>query len=226
MTKRTFAVIGLGRFGFAMATTLTELGHEVIGIDSDEEHVARISDYVAQAVQLDATDEKALRASGIQDVDIAVISIGERIDSSLLVVMLVKELGIPTIIAKATTALHGRILERLGVSRIVFPERDMAIRVAHSLVVPNVLDYIELSRDFSIVEMPAPRAFVGRSLRELALRANYGLTLIAIKRVARPGEDGATIVAPLPDDRIESGDVLSLLGPTERLSRLDGLLKD
>jgi trk system potassium uptake protein TrkA len=226
MTKRTFAVVGLGRFGFAMATTLTELGHEVIGIDSDEEKVARISDHVAQAVQLDATDERALRASGIQDVDVAVISIGERIESSLLVVMLVKELGIPTIIAKATTALHGRILEKLGVSRVVFPERDMAIRVAHSLVVPNVLDYIELSRDFSIVEMPAPRAFVGRTLRELALRTSYGLTLIAIKRAMRPDRAEATIVAPLADDRIEPGDVLSLLGPTERLSKLEVLLKD
>jgi len=226
MTKRTFAVIGLGRFGFAMATTLTELGHEVIGIDSNDENVARISDFVAQAIQLDATDEKALRASGIQDVDVAVISIGERIDSSLLVVMLVKELGIPTIIAKATTALHGRILERLGVSRVVFPERDMAIRVAHSLVVPNVLDYIELSRDFSIVELPTPRVFVGRTLRELALRTTYGLTLIAIKRAARPGQDEATVVAPLADDRIEAGDVLSLLGSTERLSDLEGLLKD
>jgi trk system potassium uptake protein TrkA len=226
MTKRTFAVIGLGRFGSAIATTLTELGHEVIGIDSDEERVARLSDFVAQAVQLDATDEKALRASGIQDVDVAIISIGERIDSSLLVVMLVRELGIPTIIAKATTALHGRILERLGVSRAIFPERDMAIRVAHSLVVPNVLDYIELSRDFSIVEMPAPRAFVGRTLRELALRTSYGLTLIAIKRGGRPGQGDVTIVAPLADDRIEVGDVLSLLGSNERLSKLDGLLKE
>ena len=149
MTKRTFAVIGLGRFGFAMATTLTDLGHEVIGIDSNEEHVARISDFVAQAVQLDATDEKALRAAGIQDVDVAIISIGERIDSSLLVVDAREGAGDPIIIAKATTPLHGRILEKLGVSRVIFPERDMAIRVAHSLVVQNVLDYIELSRDFS-----------------------------------------------------------------------------
>ena len=226
MTKRTFAVIGLGRFGFAMATTLTDLGHEVIGIDSNEEHVARISDFVAQAVQLDATDEKALRAAGIQDVDVAIISIGERIDSSLLVVMLVKELGIPIIIAKATTPLHGRILEKLGVSRVFFPVRDMAIRVAHSLVVQNVLDYIELSRDFSIVEIPAPRAFAGRTLRELALRTSYGLTLIAIKRAARPGQGDVTVVAPLADDRIEKGDVLSLLGSNERLSQLDALLKE
>jgi trk system potassium uptake protein TrkA len=225
MTKRSFAVVGLGRFGSAIATTLTELGHEVIGIDSDGEHVERLSDFVTQAVQLDATDEKALRASGIQDVDVAIISIGEHIESSLLVVMLVKELGIPTILAKATTALHGRILERLGVSRVIFPERDMAIRVAHSLVLPNILDYIELSRDFSIVEMPAPREFVGRTLSELALRTTFGLTLIAIKRATRPGEHEATIVAPLAADRIEAGDILSLLGSNERLSQLDRFLR-
>ena len=226
MMKRTFAVIGLGRFGSAMATTLTELGHEVIGIDTDEERVARIGDFVAQAIQLDATDEKALRASGIADVDVAIISIGEKIDSSLLVVMLVKELEISTIIAKATTALHGRILEKLGVSRVIFPERDMAIRVAHSLVVPNVLDYIELSRYFSIVEVPAPAAFVGKTLRELALRTTHGLTLITVKRAARPGQDETTIVAPLAEERIEAGDVLSLLGPNERLSQLDRWLKE
>jgi len=224
MAKRSFAVIGLGRFGSAMATTLAELGHEVIGIDGNEEKVARLSDVVSQAVQLDATDEKAIKAAGIQDVDVAIISIGENIESSVLVAMLVKELGIPTIIAKAITALHGRILERLGVSRVVFPERDMAVRVAHSLVVPNVLDYIELSRDFSIVEMPAPAEFVGRTLKELALRPRYGLTLIAIKRASAAGGE-TTNVAPAAEDRIEAGDVLSLLGSNERVSQLDALLR-
>jgi len=225
MAKRSFAVIGLGRFGSAMATTLAELGHEVIGIDGDEEKVARLSDLVSQAVQLDATDEKAIKAAGIQDVDVAVISIGENIESSVLIAMLVKDLGIPTIIAKAITPLHGRILERLGVSRVIFPERDMAVRVAHSLVVPNVLDYIELSRDFSIVEMPAPPEFVGRTLKELALRPRYGLTLIAIKRAAVAGGSETTNVAPAAEDRIEAGDVLSLLGSNERVSQLDALLR-
>lgn len=225
MTKRSFAVIGLGRFGAAIATTLTELGHDVLGIDASEERVERLSDIVAHAVQLDATDEKAIRAAGIQDVDVAVISIGERIDSSLLVVMLVKELGIPTIVAKATTPLHGRILEKLGVSRVIFPERDMAIRVAHSLVVPHALDYIELSRDFSIVEIPAPREFVGKTLKELALRSRYGLTLIVLKRPAQAGRGLLTVVAPPADDPILAGDVLSLLGPNDRLAQLDTLLR-
>ncbi len=225
MKKRSFAVIGLGRFGSAMATTLAELGHDVIGIDGNEEHVRNLSDVISYAVELDATDEKALKAAGIADVDVAVISIGENIESSLLVVMLVKEIGIPTIVAKATTPLHGRILEKLGVSRVIFPEREMAVRVAHSLVVPNVLDYIELSRDFSIVEIPAPPDFVGKSIRQLELRPRLGLTLIAIKRNSRTGDGEFTNIAPTADDRIESGDVLALLGSNERLGQLDKLLR-
>ena len=138
MAKRTFAVIGLGRFGSAMATTLSQLGHEVIGIDGDDDRVTALADQVSHTVKLDATDERALRAAGIKDVDVAVVSIGENIESSLLVVTLVKELGIANIVAKAVTPLHGRILEKLGVTRVVFPEREMAVRVAHSLVIPNV----------------------------------------------------------------------------------------
>ena len=221
MARRSFAVIGLGRFGSATATTLVELGQDVIGIDGSEDKVREMSDSVLQAVQLDATDERALRAAGIQNVDVAVISIGEDIESSLLVVMLVKELGIKTIIAKAVTPLHGRILERLGVSRVIFPEREMAQRLAHSLVVPNVLDYIELSRDFSIIELPAPQEFVGKTLKQLELRPRYGLTLIAVKR---PGEKGiVTNIAPAADDVIQPGDVLALLGSNERLAQLDRL---
>jgi trk system potassium uptake protein TrkA len=221
MARRSFAVIGLGRFGSATALTLSELGQDVIGIDSSEERVREMSDVLLQAVQLDATDEKALRAAGIHTVDVAIISIGENIESSVLVVMLVKELGVKTIIAKAVTPLHGRILEKLGVSRVVFPEREMAQRLAHSLVVPNVLEYIELSRDFSIVEIPAPEAFVGKSLRELGLRSRYGLTLIALKRQTDRGL--VTNIAPGADDRIQASDVLALLGSHERLAELDRL---
>jgi trk system potassium uptake protein TrkA len=224
MKKLSFAVIGLGRFGSAMATTLTELGQDVIGVDGSEERVQKHADTIRSAMQLDATDERALRAAGIQDVDVAVISIGENIEASLLAVMLVKDLGVPRIIAKAVTPLHGRILERIGVNRVIFPEREMAIRVAHSLVVANVLDYIELSRDFSIIEMPAPAEFADKSLKDLQLRNRYGLTLIAIKRKSRTGEE-VTNVAPNADDQIHAGDVLALLGSNERLSQLDKLLK-
>lgn len=224
MKRKQFGVIGLGRFGSAMAMTLTELGHDVIGVDGDEARVQQLADVITHALQIDATDEKALRAAGIQDVDVAVVSIGENIESSLLVVMQLRELGIGTIVAKAVTPLHGRILEKLGVSRVIFPEREMAIRIAHSLVMPNVIDYIELSRDFSIVEVPAPDAFVGRTLKQLELRPRLGLTLIAIKRQADGGAGVITNIAPSADETIRSGDVLALLGSNERLNQLDQLL--
>ena len=225
MAKRTFAVIGLGRFGAAMATTLAQLGHDVTGIDGDEDKVRAVADLISLALQLDATDEKALRAAGIRDVDVAVVSIGENIESSLLVVTLLQEIGIKQIVAKAVTALHGRILEKLGVSRVVFPEREMAIRVAHGLVMPNVLDYIELSSDFSIVEVPAPLEFVGKTLREIGLRARFGLTTIAIKHLPKNGLVTLANIAPGPDDVIQAGDVLSLLGHNERLGQLETMLK-
>ena len=225
MAKRTIAVIGLGRFGYAMATTLASLGHEVIGIDGDEDKVRAIADIVSLGMQLDATDEKALRGAGIHDVDWAVVSIGENIESSLLVVTLLREIGITRIVAKAVTALHGRILEKLGVTRVVFPEREMAIRVAHSLVIPNVIDYIELSSDFSIVEVPAPPDFVGKCLRDIGLRARFGLTTIAIKHLKKDGTVASTNIAPGPDDVIQDGDVLSLLGGHDRLGELESTLK-
>jgi len=225
VARRQFAVIGLGRFGSAMATTLAELGHDVIGVDGDAERVRQLADTITQAVELDATDERALRSVGIQDVDVAVVSIGENIESSLLVVMQLRELGVGTIVAKAVTPLHGRILEKLGVSRVIFPEREMAVRVAHGLVMPNVIDYIELSRDFSIVEVPAPKMFLGQTLKELALRPKYGLTLIAIKRRPSPAAAEVTNISPAADEVIRPGDVLSLLGSNERLTALDAILK-
>jgi trk system potassium uptake protein TrkA len=225
LAKRTFAVIGLGRFGSAMANTLASLGHEVIGIDGDEDKVRAVADVVSLAMQLDATDEKALRGAGIKDADVTIVSIGENIEASLLVVTLLHELGIKRIVAKAVTALHGRILEKLGVSRVVFPEREMAIRVAHSLVIPNVIDYIELSKDFSIVEVQAPPEFVGKTLRDIGLRARFGLTTIAIKHVKADGGVLSTNIAPGPDDVIQQGDLLSLLGSHERLGQLETTLK-
>src|SRR3990167_2136416 len=186
-----------------MATTLAELGHDVIGVDGDEDRVHQLADLITHAIQLDATDEKALRAACIHDVDVAVVSIGENIESSPLVVMQLRKLGIETIVAKAVTPLHGRILEKLGVSRVIFPEREMAVRIAHGLVMPNVIDYIELSRDFSIVEVPAPAMFVGRTLKQLELRPKYGLTLIAIKRRPSPSTPEVTNISPSADETIQ-----------------------
>jgi trk system potassium uptake protein TrkA len=221
VTKRSFAVIGLGRFGMAMATTLAELGQEVIGIDSREEPVRAVAPLVAQAVQLEATDEKALRSVGVQDVDVAVVSIGEHLEASLLAVVQVIQLGVPEVIAKAVTPLHGTILHKLGVARVVYPEREMAIRVARGLVVPSALDYFELSKDCSLVEVPAPPDWAGKTLMELSLRKRFGVTLIAIRRKSDGGGQESTLISPPAEECIAAGDVLAVLGAADRIAEFD-----
>jgi trk system potassium uptake protein TrkA len=221
--KKHYAVIGLGRFGFSVAKTLSKYGAEVIAIDSQEERVKKTADFVAYAVQLDAIDEKALRSVGVQNVDTAIVSIGENIEASILVVMLLKELGIRNIIAKAVTTLHGKVLENLGVKRIIFPERDMAIRVAHSLIRPSVLEQLELSQEYSIVELPSPSNLIGKTLKDTQLRTRYGVNLIAIKRKITT-EKGiikdSWNVNPLPTDTIEKEDILVLIGLNEDLDKI------
>ena len=218
MSKRLYAVIGLGRFGSAVASTLVSLGQDVIGLDDNEDRVREMGE-VTSALQIDATDIRALRQAGVNEADVAVISIGENIEASLLVVMQVKDLGVPRIIAKAVTPLHGRILEKLGVTRVIFPEREMAERTARSLVIPNALDYITLSSDYSIVEVTVPPSFVGQTLRSLDLRARHGLMLVAIKRKI-DGEE-QTLVAPPADEVLRAGDVLALLGRNEQLAKIE-----
>lgn len=220
--KKQIAVIGLGRFGYSVAKTLSESGSEIIAIDREEEKVKAVSDFVTYAVQLDAMDEKALRSVGVQNVDTAIVSIGERIEASILVVMILKEMGIKNIIAKAVTPLHGRVLENLGVHRVVYPERDMAVRIAHSLTRPKILEELELSQEYSIVELPVPRDFVGKSVKEIQLRTKYGVNLIAIKRKVIEKEKKMDIwnVNPLPTDKMEEGDILVLIGSNENLCKL------
>jgi trk system potassium uptake protein TrkA len=219
MSKRLYAVIGLGRFGSAVASTLVSLGQDVIGVDDNEDRVREMGELTTNALQIDATDLRALRQAGIAEADVAVISIGENIEASLLVVMQVKDLGVPHLIAKAVTPLHGRILEKLGVSRVVFPEREMAERTARSLVIPNAFDYISLSTDHSLVEVTVPQAFVGHTLKSIDLRARHGLTLVAIKRQVNGKEQ--TIVSPPADQVLLAGDIVALLGSNERLARIE-----
>ncbi len=219
MSKRLYAVIGLGRFGSAVAETLVSLGQDVIGVDDDENRVREMGEQITNALQIDATDMRALRQAGVKEADVAVISIGENIEASLLVVMQVKDLGVKQIIAKAVTPLHGRILEKLGVTRVVFPEREMAERTARSLVIPNALDYISLSADHSLVEITVPAPFVGQTLRSIDLRARHGLTLVAIKRQVDGKEE--TLVSPHPDESLRAGDIVALLGSNEQLAHIE-----
>jgi trk system potassium uptake protein TrkA len=219
MARQTFAVVGLGRFGSAVASTLLQLGQDVIGVDNDAERVRQMGELTNNALQIDATDLRALQQAGIADADVAVVSIGENIEASLLAVMQVKDLGVAKIIAKAVTPLHGRILEKLGVTRVIFPEREMAERTARSLVIPNALDYIVLSADFSIIDVGTPASFIGRTLRAIELRPRYGLMLLAIKRMTSAGQ--TTLVAPPAEEVILAGDTLTVLGKNDRLAQVE-----
>ena len=219
--KKQFAVIGLGRFGAEVALTLAENKCDVIAVDKDETRVKELADRVALPVELDATDEKALREAGVQNVDVAVVSIGENIEASILVLMLLKDMGIKNIIAKAQSRMHGRILYQLGVRQVVYPERDMARKVAGGLIMPEFMEHIELSPEYSIVELPAPDDFAGKSILDAKLRADYGVTVIAIRKQGL-GKGGKELwnINPLPSDKIQSGDTIVVLGANADIERL------
>lgn len=221
MSKKQYAVIGLGRFGHWVARTLASTGCEVMAMDRDEEKVKAVSEFITYAMVIDAMDEKALRAAGIQNVDVAIVSIGENIEANIIVVMLLKELGITNIIAKAVTPLHGKVLEHLKVNRVVYPERDMAIRVAHSLVKPAVVEQLELSPEYSIIEVATPAFLAGKQLKDSELRVKYNVNLIAIKR--GEAEHAHWNVNPLPTDTIQQGDMLVLIGSNTALGKFEGM---
>ena len=223
--KKQFAVIGLGRFGSEVARTLSRNRFNVIAIDSNEARVKEVADYVTMAVQLDAVDDKALREAGVQNVDVAVVSIGENIEASILAVMRLKDLGIKHIVAKAVSALHGRILNQLGVERVVHPERDMAKKIAYNLVRLDVLDLIELSPDYSILELEVPEFLQNKSIAEINLRAKHGITIIAIKHLNEDKTATETLnINPYPSDIIKKDDIIVVLGSNKDIDKFS-LLK-
>jgi trk/ktr system potassium uptake protein len=180
-----FAVIGLGRFGFKLATTLAEKGAEVIAIDSNRALVDEIKDLVSQAVCLDSTDEKALRAVGVQDVDAAVVAIGVNIEASILTTALLRRLGVSRVIGRAMTKLQGQILQEVGAKKVVYLEDQMGEQVAHSLIAPHVRERITLGTGHSLVELMPRKAFIGRTLAEIDFRAKYGVNIIATENASR-----------------------------------------
>jgi trk system potassium uptake protein TrkA len=213
--NKQFAIIGLGRFGTSVASTLSKAGYEVLAIDANEERVQKFSDEVTHVVQADTTDEASLKALGIRNFDTVVVAIGEDIQANVLTTLLLKEIGVPKIVAKARNELHGKMLEKIGADKVIYPERDMGIRVAHSLVSANVLDYIELSPNLSLVEVAAPGTLHRRSLAEANLRALYGVNVVAIKR----GEH--IIVPPQPDEKISEQDILIVVGTNDGVQKLE-----
>ncbi|HWL13900.1 MAG TPA: TrkA family potassium uptake protein, partial [Ureibacillus sp.] len=198
MAKSQYAVIGLGRFGTSVARRLHEAGQEVLGIDSNEERVENAEPYVTDSAIADSTEEKALKSLGITNFDCVIVAIGDDIQASILTVMLLKNLGIKKIIAKATSKRHGQVLETIGVNWVIYPERDMGERVANQLLSPNMLNYIELSKDYNLEEIMLPKKMIGKNLKELDVRARFQVSVIAIIR------NHEIIVSPSPDELLQS----------------------
>jgi trk system potassium uptake protein TrkA len=211
---KQFVVIGLGRFGTAVAKTLFDMGYDVMGIDISEERTHEAMGCTTHVVQLDAIDEVALQSVGIRNFDVAIVAIGQDIQASILTTLILKEIGVKYVVAKAQNDLHAKVLIKTGADRVVFPERDMGVRVANNLTSTNILDYIELAPDYSIVEITAPKFMVNKSLKDLDLRARFGINVVAIKS----GKD--ILVSPTADTIIKAGDIVVAIGSNEKLNKI------
>jgi len=217
MKNKQFAVIGIGRFGESLIRELGRLGYDVLAIDSEEEKVNDAVDIATHAVQADAMDEETLKALGIRNFDVVVVAIGNNVQANILTTIMLKELGVEKVVAKAQNAMHGKVLEKIGADYVIYPERDMAIKLARSLVSRNFLEQINLSSTYSIIELMAPRMFINKNLAELGLRKKMNINVLAIRR----GED--IIVSPGPDEVINRGDVLVILGQNDHLQEINDL---
>ncbi|MGM0881920.1 MAG: potassium channel family protein [Bacillota bacterium] len=215
MKKNQFVIVGLGRFGSSLGRELIQLGYEVLGIDKDEEVVQEMSSVLTYAVSADCTDEEALRSLGVRNFDCGVVAIGDDIQASILTTILLKDLGVKKVVAKAISELHGRVLEKIGVDRVVYPERDMGIRVAHQLVSPNLLDYIELSKEYTIAELAVPQCLNGKSLHDLNPRARFGCSIVAINK------PGGIIIAPTATDVLTERDVMVIIGTNDQIEQFE-----
>ena len=211
---KTFVVIGLGRFGSAVATELSSLGHEVLAVDEREDHVQRVAEKVTHAVTGDARDPSVLRALGVRNYDCAVVAIGSDLATSVVATLNLKELGVATVICKATDDTQRRALEKIGADRVIIPERESGIKLAQSLTSSSILDFIELSPDCGIAELQTPPEWCGKSIRELDIRAKYGVNVIAVR------ENGKVHVTLDANRPLNEHITLVLLGENDRLARV------
>lgn len=217
---KQYIVIGCGRFGASVATTMHILGHQVMAIDKSEDIIQNIADKVTHAAIVDVTDELSLRSLGLGNFDVAIIAIGSDIRASIMATLIAKEMGVGQVVCKAKDELQAKVLYKIGADRVVFPERDMGVRVAHNLVSDNILDHIELDPEYSIVEIVTPSGWVGKTLIELDLRARYEITVLAIK-------SGKSInVTPSPDEELKSGSILVVIGENSKISQIGSENKD
>lgn len=203
---KSYAVIGMGRFGMSAALRLGELGAEVLVLDQNPERIQQVSNVVTHAVIGDSKDPEVLRTLGVRNYDCAVVAIGSDLAASVLTTLNLKELGVPKIICKARDESHRKVLEKVGADRVVIPEQEMAWKLAQSLSSENVMEYIDLSRDYGIMEFAPPKSWIGKSLRKLDLRSKAGVNIIAIRTAS------GIRVSPGPDDAIEESDLIVALG--------------
>ena len=216
--KKQYAVIGMGRFGSSVATTLYKEGNEVLAIDKNKDNIDDHKNEVTYAVIGDSTEEEILKELGIRNFDIVIVAIGDDLQSSILTVLLLKEMGVKKVIAKALNKNHAQLLYKIGADKVVFPERDMGERLAHQLMAsPNVLNFIELADDYSIEEIKLPTSMNGKSLKELDLRAKYNVIVIAIKELKEIN------IAPDPDEKLEQNDILIVVGENKDLERFSNI---
>jgi trk system potassium uptake protein TrkA len=220
-----FAVIGMGRFGRRLAVMLSEAGADVIAIDRQREVIEQIRDQVTLAVSLDSTDEEALRAQGIDKVDVAVVGIGTAFEAAALTTVILKQLGVPRVISRATSEVRAQVLSRIGADDIVNPEKESAERWANRLLAPAVIERIELAEGYSLAQVPVPESFHGKTLEQLAIRRRYQVNVVAIRRTTEePDEAGQVrsrqfvITGPMADSVIQRGDVLVIIGGDDAIS--------
>lgn len=214
---QSFLIIGLGRFGAALAKELCRLGHEVIAVDKNEEAVSKIADYVTHSIVADVRDEEVLRSIGARNLDHAIVAFSDNIQDNILITLMLKEIGVKDVISKGGNALHVKVLKKIGADRIVFPETDMGIRLAQTISSGNIIDFIEISDNYSIIETNSPRKWIGNSIKKLDIRAKYGINILAIK-----SQDGRTIsITPSPDYVIKAGDVLVVVGSNDDLQNIE-----
>lgn len=216
---KTFLVIGLGRFGTAVATELCLLGNEVLGMDVHEELVQAAAPYVTHAVTADARDPEVLRALAVRNFDCAVVAVGSDIGNSALITLNLKELGVNKVVCKAASHTHRKVLEKIGADRVVFPEHEMGNKLAHALSSSNVLNFIELSDEASIVEVSVPADWVGKTIREIDVRNTYGVNVIALRR----GEKQKFVIAPGGDATLAADDAIVVLGLDKNINAIQKL---
>lgn len=230
---KQYVVIGLGRFGAGVAKTLAEKGQQVLAIDSREDVVQDLAEYVTNAVCIDATDEKALKNVGVQSADVAIVAIGKSLEASILVTLALKDLGVPKIIAKAVSETQGKVLDKIGVNEIIFPERDMGEKLANKLVSPEVVEEINLSPEYSMFEIATPQEFINKSLKELEVKTRHSINIVAIKRKVKSsgrkaGAKPAELLNILPkgEDILMEDDMLLILAPYEAIEKMkkEGLI--